>query len=216
MSKSSVQVLRTLAIAIVCCLMASHVGAAGAEAVRGAPATGSGVAPPAAMSITYLVADAVNFGSTAFRMADSKAVVFIEAFPARKACKLDPNGIKKADLIIENVHGHRSHYDPDVCALVARNTGAFVLGNAQLKKDMLKRRVPEEKIVELSPAFGEKVRKKISALNVTVTAFGMEHTMLPGLKVDTFSWRCPTASAGITGRARPVRRPWRGWPGIRN
>ncbi|MEI6150024.1 MAG: hypothetical protein WCS01_13070 [bacterium] len=146
---------------------------------------------PNGVSIAYLVADAVNFGSTAFRIADPKLTVYIEAFPTAKDCKLDPKSIEKADLIIQNVHGHASHYDPDVCAMVARNTGAYVLGNAQLKKDMLARKVADDKIVELSPALGAKATKKIEALNVTVTAFGMEHTMMPGVKVDTFLVEMP-------------------------
>jgi L-ascorbate metabolism protein UlaG (beta-lactamase superfamily) len=142
---------------------------------------------PNSVPFTYLIADAVDFGSTAFRIGDEKSsVIYIESFPDSKSCMFDPFEITKADLIIQNVHGHPSHYNPDVCAKVAIKTGALVLGNAKFKEDMLAREVPIEKIIELSPDQGNKAATDIESLGLKVTAYSMEHTMMPGTMVDTY------------------------------
>jgi len=151
------------------------------------------VAPPStervlrSLPFTYFVADAVGMGSSAFRIGGEKSpVIFIESFPAKSACKFDPFEITKADLIIQNVHGHITHYDPDVCARVAEKTDALVLGNGKFKADMLARGIPAGKIIELSPEPGKKVSVTIESLGLTVTSYRMEHTMMPGIYVDTY------------------------------
>jgi hypothetical protein len=144
------------------------------------------------LNFTFLDHDAVSFGSTAFKVFDDDLTIFIEAFPNVTACDWDPETIKQADIIIQNVHGHVSHYDADECATVALNTGAYVVGNSQLKSDMTSRGVPSSQIVELSPTMGNKVKKTISSLGVKITAFGMDHTMMSGTKVDTFLVEMPS------------------------
>ncbi|MEE8576982.1 MAG: hypothetical protein V3T31_06975, partial [candidate division Zixibacteria bacterium] len=131
--------------------------------------------------------DAVGIGSTAFRIGgEASPVIYIESFPERKACEFDPFEITKADLIIQNVHGHTTHYDPDVCARVAAKTGALVLGNERFKKEMLKRGIPAEKFIELSPEPGKKVSATVESLGLKVTSYKMEHTSMTGFYVDTY------------------------------
>jgi hypothetical protein len=139
------------------------------------------------LSFTYYVADAVGFGSTAFRVGGvDSPVIYIEAFPDTSACLYDPLAITRADLIIQGVHGHATHYDPDICATVATNSGALVLGNGDLASDMLARGIPAGKIIELSPVPGKRVATTIESLGLTVTAYRMEHTMMPGTYLDTY------------------------------
>ena len=140
-----------------------------------------------ALPFTYFVADAVGFGSTAFRVGSANSpVIYIESFPERKACEFDPFEITQADLIIQNVHGHTTHYDPDVCAQVAAKTGALVLGNGAFKEAMLERGIPAGKFIELSPEPGGKVSTTIESLGLMVTSYKMEHTSMPGVYVDCF------------------------------
>jgi hypothetical protein len=149
--------------------------------------------PPSTESVlsdlpfTYFVADAVGIGSTAFRIGgETSPIIYIESFPERIACKFDPVEITKADLIIQNVHGHTTHYNPDVCAGVAAKTGALVLGNGRFKEEMLARGIPGEKFIELSPEPGEKVSATIESLGLNVTSYKMEHTAISGVYVDTY------------------------------
>ena len=150
-------------------------------------------AEPGPLTFTYLVADGVGtMGSTAFRVEGKGApTIYIEAFPARDKCKSDPFEITKADLIIQGAHGHFTHYDAKVCATVARNTGALVLGNAMFKKDMLENGIPAEKIIELSPKPGEKVSTMVKSLGIKVTSYRMTHTMMGEAPVDTFLVEMP-------------------------
>jgi len=148
---------------------------------------------PGVLTFTYLVADGVGtMGSTAFRVEGAKSpTIYIEAFPARKACKADPYKITEADLIIQGAHGHGTHYNAKVCATVAKNTGALVLGNAMFKKDMLKNGVAAEKIIELSPKPGKKASTLIKSLGIKVTSYRMTHTMMGKAPVDTFLLEMP-------------------------
>lgn len=143
------------------------------------------------LNFTYLDHDAVSFGSTAFRVYDEDLVIFIEAFPNQTACDWDPESIREADIIIQNHHGHNSHYDADECATVALNTGAFVVGNSNLKSDMTRRGLPSSQIIELSPTMGGSMSKTITSLNVRITAYGMDHTFMSGTKVDTYLVEMP-------------------------
>ncbi len=144
------------------------------------------------LNFTYLNHDAADFGSTAFRVWDDDLVIFAEAFPNETACIWNPESIRRADLILQAPHGHSSHYDPDEVACVARNTGAYVAGNNALHNDMISRGVDSNKIVELNPAMGKKVTKTIPDLNVQITSYGMEHTWMSGVQVNTFLVEMPS------------------------
>ena len=143
------------------------------------------------LNFTYLVADAVGFGSTAFRVNDGDLDIFIEAFPGT-GTTWDPATVTKADIIIQSPHGHVSHYDADTVAMVQKNTGAFVVGNTQLKNDMLSRAVNASKIVEIAPTLGQNETSQV--LGVNVTAFRMTHTAT-GDQIDSFIVEMPS---GIT------------------
>ena len=164
---------------------------------EGAPAPA--VAPMAAgeCNFTFLVADAVSFGSTAWRVDDGTLDIFIEAFPAASACQWKPKDVTKADIIIQEYHGHSSHYDPDSVATVAKSTGAYVVGNLQVKTDMLARSVSASKIVELSPALGGKASAKV--LGCDITAYGMVHTMMTTTQVDTYMVKMPGGTVWFHG-----------------
>ena len=143
------------------------------------------------LNFTYLVADSVNFGSTAFRVDDGDLDLFIEAFPA-SGTQWDPATDTKADIIIQSPHGHVSHYDADTVAMVQNNTGAYIVGNSQLKSDMLARGVNASKIVEIAPALGQNETSQV--LGVNVTAIRMIHTATGG-EIDSFIVEMPS---GIT------------------
>jgi len=143
------------------------------------------------LNFTYLDHDAVSYGSTAFRVWDEDITIFIEAFPNVTACDWDPETIDDADIIIQNHHGHVSHYDADECATVALNTGAYVVGNKALKNDMTSRGVPASQIIELSPTLGGKKSTTISSLGVTIHSYGMVHTSMPTVQVDTYLLEMP-------------------------
>ena len=99
------------------------------------------------LNFTYLDHDGTNaFGSTAFRVWDDDLVIFIEAFPNSTACDWDPETITRADVIIQAPHGHMTHYDADEVATVAKNTGAYLVGNSKLKSDMTARGISSSKI----------------------------------------------------------------------
>ena len=107
------------------------------------------------MNFTYLDHDGTgSFGSTAFRVWDEDLVIFIEAFPNSTTCDWDPETITSADVIIQAPHGHSSHYDPDEVAMVAKNTGAYLVGNSRLKSDMKSRGISDSQIYEVSPSAG--------------------------------------------------------------
>ena len=162
-----------------------------------APVPAAGPMATGECNFTFLVADAVDFGSTAWRVHDGTLDIFIEAFPAAAACQWKPRDVVKADIIIQEYHGHNSHYDPDSVATVARNTGAYVVGNAQVKADMLARSVSASKIVELSPALGGK--KSASVLGCDITAYGMVHTMMTTTQVDTYMVEMPNGVVWFHG-----------------
>lgn len=179
----TIRTLIALAVLFECAALA-----AGPEQMATEPGS-----PPSTESVssdlpfTYLVADAVGIGSTAFRVGgETSPVIYIESFPERKGCEFDPFEITKADLIIQNVHGHTTHYNPDVCAKVAAKTGALVLGNGKFKEEMLAREIPAEKFIELSPEPGKKVSATIESLGLKITSYKMEHTAIPGVYVDCY------------------------------
>jgi hypothetical protein len=158
---------------------------------EGTGSLGRGAGPT--LNFTYLVADGTGggFGSTAFRVWDKDLTIFIEAFPNSTYCSWDPETVTEADLIIQNVHGHSSHYDPNECALVVKRTGAIAVGNSQFKSDMTARGVPSSQIVEISPTMGGKVSKSIPSLGINISAYGMDHTYTSGTKVDTYLIEMP-------------------------
>ena len=139
------------------------------------------------LNFTYLVADAVGFGSTAFRIDDGTLDIFIEAFPA-SGTQWDPSTVTKADIIIQAPHGHVSHYDADTVAEVQNNTGAYVVGNTQLKNDMQARGVPAGKIIELDPDLGK--NETATVLGVNITSFRMKHTATTD-NIDSFILEMP-------------------------
>jgi len=51
---------------------------------------------------------------------------------------------------------------------------------------MLERGIPAGKFIELSPESGQTASTKIESLGLTITAYKMEHTMMPGIFVDTY------------------------------
>jgi hypothetical protein len=179
-------------------LMTSMV-ALSAAAPQGSCAPAPTVAPMASgeCNFTFLVADAVDFGSTAWRVHDGTLDIFIEAFPAASACQWKPAAVTKADIIIQEYHGHNSHYDPASVATVAKNTGAVVVGNAQVKTDMLARGVSASKIVELSPALGGKASATV--LGCEITAYGMVHSMMTTTQVDTYLVKMPSGTVWFHG-----------------
>jgi len=159
----------------------------------GAGAHTQGIVPMAQPScnFTFLNADGTQFiGSTAFRVDDGNLDIFIEAFPAAATCQWPPSTVTKADIIIEETHGHTTHYDPATVAMVQKNTGATVVGNAQVKADMLARSVPADHIVELSPALGGNASATVRG--VKITAYGMVHTMATTTQVDTYLVEMPS------------------------
>jgi len=140
------------------------------------------------LNFTYLIADAVGFGSTAFRIHEGNLDIFIEAFPG-SGTQWDPASVTKADIIIQSPHGHISHYDANTVAMVQSNTDAFVVGNTQLKNDMLGRGVPASKIKEIAPSLGQ--NESTTVLGVKVTAFRMLHTATND-EIDSFIIEMPS------------------------
>lgn len=139
-------------------------------------------------NFTYLIADGTNFiGSTAFRVDDGNLDIFIEAFPAT-GTDWDPASVTKADLIIQEYHGHVTHYDADTVAMVVNNTGAHVVGNAQVRSDMLARNIPSNQVTALSPTVGNSVSQTV--LGVKITSYGMMHTGF-NVQVDTYLVELP-------------------------
>ncbi len=139
-------------------------------------------------NFTYLIADGTNFiGSTAFRVDDGNLDIFIEAFPAT-GTTWDPASVTKADIIIQEYHGHVTHYDADTVAMVVNNTGAIVVGNTQVKNDMLARNIASNQVIELAPGVGGSVSQTV--LGVKITSYGMMHTGF-NVQVDTFLVELP-------------------------
>jgi hypothetical protein len=165
-----------------------------------APAPVAADAPPSPVpmddarpecNFTWLVADGTNnFGSTAMRIHDDELNIFIEAFPGT-GTSWDPSTVTDADIIIQEAHGHFTHYDPATVAMVQKNTGAIVVGNSQVKNDMLARGVPASKIVELSPSLGG-TDSATDVAGCNITAIGMSHTMATGTQVDTYFVEMPS------------------------
>lgn len=144
------------------------------------------------LDFQYLIADAVGFGSTAFKVTgEDMPIIYIEAFPAMEACTQDPNEITEADVIIQNVHGHTTHYDPATAYLVAKNTGAWVLGNKQFQTDMIGLGLDSSKFVLMNPTPKEFVKHEFEDLGLKITAYQMEHTMMPEVYVDTYLIEMP-------------------------
>ncbi|HHD16875.1 MAG TPA: PKD domain-containing protein, partial [Euryarchaeota archaeon] len=110
-------------------------------------------------------------------------------------CDWDPETITRADVIIQAPHGHMTHYDADEVATVAKNTGAYLVGNSKLKSDMTARGISSSKIFEVSPTMGGKASTSITSLGLTIHSYGMEHTGFSGLQVNTFFVEMPS---GIT------------------
>ncbi len=141
-------------------------------------------------NFTWLVADGTNFaGSTAMRIHDGDLNIFIEAFPAT-GTQWDPATVTDADIIIQAPHGHTTHYDAATVATVQKNTGAYVVGNARLRSDMLAQGVPSGKIVELSPTLGG-TASVTDLLGCNITAIGMTHSITTSIQVDTFYVEMP-------------------------
>ncbi len=163
------------------------------------------------LNFTYLDHDGTGaFGSTAFRVWDEDLVIFIEAFPNSTTCDWDPETITSADVIIQAPHGHGSHYDANEVAMVAKNTGAYLVGNSRLKSDMKSRGISDSQIYEVSPSAGGTASTNISSLGITIHAYGMDHTFMGGTQVDTFlvempsgiTWYHGTCSSGSTTMSR--------------
>ncbi len=178
-----------IVLALTALLVCTSIVASGAEpASAGTPVPMADPQPE--MNVTFLEADGTQaIGSTAFRMDDGALDIFIEAFPAESACQWKPKDVTKADIIIQESHGHLTHYDPASVATVQKNTGAYVVGNAQVKSDMLARGVPSSKVVELSPSLGGHVSATV--LGVNITAYGMVHTAMATTQVDTYLVEMP-------------------------
>jgi hypothetical protein len=159
------------------------------------PAPTGGPAPMAdrpEINITWLRADGVgSIGSTAMHIQDGDLDIFIEAFPAANA-NWDPKTMTDVELIIVEDHDHVTHYDADTVAMVQKNTGAIVVGNAPVATAMRNRGVAANKIVELSPTLGGTA----SATNVAgcnITAIGMVHSMVtPPLQITSFYVELPS------------------------
>jgi hypothetical protein len=128
--------------------------------------------PPGPVTLTYLIADGVGAGSTAVRIDAGGVILYIEAFPA-SGMEFDPAEITDADIILQSPHGHVSHYDAGTVAVVQKNSQALVVGNSQLREEMLAQGVAEEKIIELQPSLGGHL--SIELLGVTITSCGMQH-----------------------------------------
>ena len=141
-------------------------------------------------NFTWLVADGTgSFGSTGMYIHYGDLDIFIEAFPA-SGTTWDPRAVTDADIIIQSQHGHGTHYDASTVAMVAKNTGAYVVGNAALKSDMLAKGVSSSKIVELSPTLGGE-DSVTNLLGVDIRAIGMSHTYMSTTQVDTFYVELP-------------------------
>ncbi|MGA1822666.1 MAG: PKD domain-containing protein [Thermoplasmatota archaeon] len=127
-----------------------------------------------------------GFGSTAFRITDGSVVIYIEAFPASSACKLKPANVMDADIIIQETHGHGTHYDADSVYTVQSNSNATVVGNKGVIDDMKNKGVDSSNLVEMDPAMGSKVTTSIPKYGVNITAYGMPHTFISSTNVVTF------------------------------
>jgi len=147
--------------------------------------------PVAEANFTWLVADGVGtIGSTGMYIQDGDLDIFIQAFPG-SGTSWDPSTVTEADIIIQENHGHFTHYDADTIAMVQKNTGAILVGNSAMRTDMLALNVPANKIVELSPAAGG-TAKATNVLGCNITAIGMYHTMAPTTRVDTYLVEMPS------------------------
>ena len=154
--------------------------------------------PVAEANFTWLVADGVGtIGSTAMYIQDGDLDIFIQAFPG-SGTSWDPSTVTEADIIIQENHGHFTHYDADTVAMVQRNTGAIVVGNAAMKADMLARSVPASKIVELTPTLGG-TDKATNVAGCNITAIGMYHTMATSTQVDTYLVEMPSGISWFHG-----------------
>lgn len=166
------------------------------------PAPNAGPAPmddpvPEA-NFTWLVADGTaSFGSTGMYIQDGDLDIFIQAFPG-SGTSWDPSTVTEADIIIQENHGHFTHYDADTVAMVQKNTGAIVVGNAAMKTDMLARGVPASKIVALTPSMGG-TDKVTNVAGCDITAIGMYHTSVPSIQVDTYLVEMPSGISWFHG-----------------
>jgi chitodextrinase len=142
-------------------------------------------------NFTWLRADGVGtIGSTAMYIHDSDVKIFIEAFPA-SGTDWDPKTVTDCDIIITEYHGHSTHYDPATVAMVQKNTGAIVVGNAQVATDMRNRGISNSNIIELSPTLGGTASAQDVA-GCNITAIGMVHTMATSVQVNTYYVEMPS------------------------
>lgn len=141
------------------------------------------------LNFTYLENGA--FGSTAYRVTDGDIVIYIEAFPHSDFCKLKPSSVSDADIIIQESHGHGTHYDKESVALVHNNTNAYIVGNKPVINDMKGLNISEDKLIEINPTSSSKVTTSIQSLNVKITAYSMPHTGGPTINVVTFLIEMP-------------------------
>ncbi|MFW3145743.1 MAG: PKD domain-containing protein [Thermoplasmatota archaeon] len=126
------------------------------------------------LNFTYL--ENGMFGSTAYRVTDGNVVIYIEALPHSDYCKLKPVDVHDADIIIEEDHGHGTHYDAGSVSTVQKNCNAIVVGNSGVISDMKSQGISADYLVEMNPTSGSKVTKTISPFNVNITAYQMPHT----------------------------------------
>ena len=184
---------RRTVLLVIMLMTFSALGAIPASAGDDAPGAGPGPLEDRAeptCNFTWLVAEGVpGIGSTGMYIHEGDLDIFIEAFPA-SGTDWDPRAVTDADIIIQAPHGHVTHYDANTVAMVAKNTGAYVVGNAQLKSDMLARGVSSSKIVELSPTQGGEA-SVTDVLGVNITSIGMYHTYATTTQVDTFYVEMP-------------------------
>jgi hypothetical protein len=163
---------------------------AGGEANGGTAPLGGSRATPG-LNFTWLNHDGTDFiGSSALHVFDDDLDIFIEAFPSTYYCEWDPSTITEADIIIEEYHGHVTHYDPDTVAMVQKNTGAIVVGGRQIKTDMLARGISSSKIVELQPTLGNSLSATVAGAKIT--AYRMIHTGVPGLEQNAYMVEMPS------------------------
>ncbi|UCC93503.1 MAG: PKD domain-containing protein [Thermoplasmata archaeon] len=142
------------------------------------------------VNITWLRADGVGtIGSTAMHIKEGDLDIFIEAFPATGA-DWDPKTVTDCELIIVEDHGHSTHYDAATVAMVQKNTGAIVVGNAPVATAMRNRGVPANKIVELTPVRGG-TASATDVAGCNITAIGMVHTMAETVTVNTYYVELP-------------------------
>jgi L-ascorbate metabolism protein UlaG (beta-lactamase superfamily) len=140
-------------------------------------------------TFTYLHADGMGVGSTAFHIKNNDLDIYIEAFPA-SGMNLDPASIIDAEIIICSNHGHRTHYHAQTVAMVQKQTGAYVVGNQRVERDMLNLGVPKKKIVVLDTKNpGDLVTQTV--LGVKITAIMLTHSYVESIRINAFLVKLP-------------------------